>query len=334
MGGQWGSTQDSTMPANPPDSPPTLPHYRNNVIAFAGRVGGNQRFTVDRASIVEDATGKEKEPDAAPLMPIRNLMDLRPLLHPNLWKAAIIEGLGTLLLVYITTWASTAPAKIPVPPNPQFGPFNNAAFIGPLIGSILNILFLSLFITTFGPVSGAHFNPLITFATFCARLCSLPRMILYISFQVGGAAIAGLFVRASFGTRDFQAGGCWLYTEVVPVQDAFVIELLASTILLFLAFGVGLDPRQAQNIGPTLAPFLVGLTLGALTLSTAYTRYGYGGASLNPARCFGVYVGSRFPSYHWVHWVPDMLAAIIHGIVYCLIPPWLKVGTSTDISSA
>ncbi|KAH6888426.1 aquaporin-like protein [Thelonectria olida] len=304
------------------DSQPALPIYRSNVHSFAGRVGGNQSF--DRASFSQDGSLLEKEPDAVPSMPIRELMDLRPLLHPYLWKAAIIEGLGSLLLVYITTWASTAPARLPLPPTAQLGNFDNAAFIGPLIGGIANLFFLSLFITSFGAVSGAHFNPLITFATFCARLCSLPRMILYIFFQIGGSVIAGLFVRASYGTRDFQAGGCWIYPEVVPVREAFVIEFLAATILLFLAFGVGLDPRQSQIVGPTLAPFLVGLTFGTLTFTTAFTRYGYGGASLNPARCLGVYVGSRFPSYHWVHWVPDFLACVVHGIFYCFIPPWLK----------
>ncbi|KAF7553700.1 hypothetical protein G7Z17_g3468 [Cylindrodendrum hubeiense] len=277
-----------------------LPLYRNNVHPFAGRIGANQSFTIDPNS--DNDSVLEKEPDAAPLMPIMELMDLRPLLHVNLWKAAFIEGIGSMMLVYITSWANSAPAVIPIKPTAQLGNFNNAAFIGPLIGGITNMIFLSLFISAFGAVSGAHFNPLITIATFFARLCSLPRMILYVFFQIGGSVIAGLLVRVSYGTRDFQTGGCWLYPDEVPVQDAFVIELVSATTLLFLAFGVGLDPRQSQIVGPGLAPFLVGLTFGTLTFSTAFTRYGYGGAGLNPARCLGVFVGSRFPTWHWVHW--------------------------------
>ncbi|KAL6408822.1 hypothetical protein AUP68_07768 [Ilyonectria robusta] len=303
------------------DPEASLPMYRSNVHPFAGRIGANQSFTLDRS---DDGELLEKEPDAAPLMPIKELIDLGPLLHVNLWKAAFIEGVGSLMLVYITVWASAAPAVIPTRPTAQLGNFNNAAFIGPLIGGITNFVFLSLFISSFGAVSGAHFNPLITIATFFARLCSLPRMILYLFFQIGGSVLAGLLVRASYGTRDFQAGGCWIYPDEVPVQDAFVIELVAATILLFLAFGVGLDPRQSQIVGPSLAPFLVGLTFGTLTFATAYTRYGYGGAGLNPARCLGVFVGSRFPTWHWVHWVPDILACAIHGLIYCFIPPWSK----------
>lgn len=93
-----------------------------------------------------------------------------------------------------------------------------------------------------------------------------------------------------------------MYSDVVPVSDAFVVELMATFILLFFAFGVGLDPRQKQTVGPTLGPFLVGLALGSLSFGTAFTRFGYGGASMNPARCFGTFVGSRFPGWHWIHW--------------------------------
>ena len=117
-----------------------------------------------------------------------------------------------------------------------------------------------------------------------------------------GAALGGLLIRASYGTTNFKAGGCWLFTEVVPVGDVFVVELFSCLTLIFLAFGVGLDPRQKQVIPPSLAPFLVGLTLGVLTLATGFARYGYGGASMNPARCFGAFIGSEFPGWHWHHW--------------------------------
>ncbi|CAI6015217.1 unnamed protein product, partial [Clonostachys chloroleuca] len=252
--------------------------------------------------------------------------------------AALIEGVGSLLLIYITTWASLSPADIPA----QLGSPNNGVFVPPLIGGITSFIFLSLFISAFGPVSGAHFNPLISFATFCARLCSLPRLILYLSAQIGGSALAGLLIRASYGSRDFKVGGCWLSRDEILTREAFVIELVSTTILLFLAFGLGLDPRQAQVVGPTLAPFLVGLSFGTLAFATAYTRYGYGGPSFNPARCMGAFVGSRFPKWHWIHWyvnfrtmmtnlkltghcrVADGLACIIHGICYFFVPPWVK----------
>jgi glycerol uptake facilitator-like aquaporin len=54
----------------------------------------------------------------------------------------------------------------------------------------------------------------------------------------------------------------------------------------FLAFGVGLDPRQALVFGPQLGPILVGMTLGLVSFATTGTAGGFTGANMNPARCF------------------------------------------------
>jgi glycerol uptake facilitator-like aquaporin len=114
-------------------------------------------------------------------------------------------------------------------------------------------------------------------------------------------AIAGLLVRASYGSRDFKTGGCWLCSNVAPVSNLFVVEFLFCLALLFTAFGVGLDLRLRQVIGPALGPFLVGMTLGVLSFGRGFTRHGYGGVSMNPAKCLGTFVGSRFPGWHWIH---------------------------------
>ncbi|KAF5723639.1 Aquaporin PIP-type [Fusarium mundagurra] len=260
-----------------PSSEPSGPHYRSNSQPFAGRLGANQAYVVEGGTSEDDHV-LHHAPDATPHMSFRELMDMRPIKNLDLWKAALIEGIGTLLFVYITIWVSISPDTAPAAPTQRFGSFDNAAFLGPLIGGITNLIFITLFITSFGAVSGAHFNPLITFATFCARLCSLPRLILYVAAQVGGGALAGLLVRASWGGRDFKVGGCWLFTDIVPPRDIFVVELVSATLLLFLAFGVGLDPRQAKIIGPALGPFMVGLTVGTMSFASAFARYGYGGA--------------------------------------------------------
>lgn len=164
-------------------------------------------------------------------------------------------------------------------------------------------------------------NPLITLGTFFARLTTFPRMVLYIAAQLAGASLAGLLLRSAADTRFFKVGGCYLFTDMTSVQSAFTIEFVGSLLLLFLAFGVGLDPRQAEMFGPALGPVLVGLAAGSTALSLSFAKPGYGGAALNPARCFGVFVGSRFPSWAWVTWVAPLAASLFHGVVYFLVPP-------------
>lgn len=328
--------------------PPTRQQRRStiraypNIEPFAGRLGGNQTACL-RGDVTTESESNRAIPDATPWISLSQQLDLRAFASPGLWKAALIEGWGTLMFVYITIWASMSPNVRPQPPDAQLGNFNNAAFIGPAVGGFINFALLTLFIICFGAVTGAHFNPSITVATFVARLCSVPRAVLYVGAQTAGAALAGLLARASYGTADFKVGGCWLFPDLVPPADTFVVEFMATCLLLFIAFGTGIDPRQRETVGPALSPFLVGLGLGTISFGTAFTRYGYGGASMNPARCFGVFVGSQFPSWHWIHWSVDgqaldnqwtellindrvapFAACIAHGLCYHLAPPWRR----------
>ncbi|KAG9229600.1 aquaporin-like protein [Amylocarpus encephaloides] len=293
-------TSSSSSPSRP--IAPSKHRYKATTQPFIGRLGGNQDFALDGTDS-ENASKIKSVPDAAPCMPLRDQMDLNGFRSPGLWKAAVLEGMGTMLLNFTTIYINISPAEPPPErPSPRFGTFNNATFIGPLVGGLTSWLLVTLFTYTFGALTGAHLNPAITMATFFARLCTLPRMILYVSFQTGSSALAGLLIRAAYGTRFFKTGGCWLVTSEVSVSSAFVIELMTCTTLLFLAFGVGLDPRQKAVIGPSLGPVLVGLTVGVLSFGIGFGRYGFGGASVNPARCFGAFVGSRFPGWHWINW--------------------------------
>ena len=302
--------RDTSLPADPASQP------------FAGRIGGNQEFILDPKNI-ENAQTLKRVPDASPFISLPEIFNLRGFFERGLWRAAVIEGMGTLLLVWSSGFfGAHSSLTPPSQPSPTSGIYSTPIFLGPLTGSITNVILLSLFIYSLGPVTGAHLNPMITMSTFTARLTSFPRMVLYVAFQTAGAAIAGLLLRVSYGSRSFLAGGCFIDTTLVPTRDIFALEFMADFTLLFLAFGVGLDPRQRDTLGPTLGPFLVGLTLGVISFGTGFSRTGYGGSSMNPARCTGVFVGSSFPEWAWVVWIGPISASIVHGLVYWAFPPW------------
>lgn len=131
----------------------------------------------------------------------------------------------------------------------------------------------------------------------------------------------------------------------MSVGSAFTIEVTTDFMLIFLSFGVGLDPRQREVFGPALGPIFVGIILGITSFGTSYSQVGYSGFGTyhllqslgfnlvfckahrmftggNPARCFGAMVGSHFTSYHWIHWLGPIVASILHGIMYYFIPPY------------
>lgn len=59
--------------------------------------------------------------------------------------------------------------------------------------------------------------------------------------------------------------------------SAFVLEFVTDLALIFLAFAIGLDPRQREVFGPTLGPIFVGIVLALCIVSTGFVRSGYTG---------------------------------------------------------
>ncbi|KAH8693240.1 aquaporin-like protein [Talaromyces proteolyticus] len=280
---------------------------------FAGRIGANQEFTVDKDDS-EYAELLKNVPDAASSLSWSDSFSLIQFLQLNLWKSAVIEAMGTCLLVYISCFMAIGLSGV-------VKDFSSGPFVPSLVAGFANWILLSLFIFSTGPLSGGHLNPMITMATFFARLSTFPRSVLYIGFQLLGASVAGFLLRASLNSRSFFVPGCNFDPNVIPIGSAFTIECTVDFLAVFLAFGIGLDPRQKAVYGPSLGPILVGLILGISSFATGFTVTGYSGYSGNPARCFGAMVGTHFYSYHWVHWIAPLTASIIHGIIYWAVPP-------------
>ncbi|PNY27207.1 Aquaporin PIP2-7 [Tolypocladium capitatum] len=165
-----------------------------------------------------------------------------------------------------------------------------ACLLGAYIG-ISNTVLVSLFIYATAPASGGHINPMITFSAVLAGICPLPR------------------------------GGCFLDPSEISQGQAFLNEFVASFILLYLAYGVGLDPRQAVLFGPRLGPLLVGASLGLVTFGTSGIAPGYAGAQMNPARCFAYGIARRNLSDQWIWWFGPAAAALLMAAMYLAVPP-------------
>ena len=180
---------------------------------FAGRIGGNQEFTISPY----DASFT-KTPDASAIFSWKSSLSLLAFADPELWKQSCIEGVGTCLQVYISGLVSAGLGNIGV--STSLGSVAPAAF-----GSVVTGILVSLFIFGGGPVSGGHFNPLITIATFVARLSTFPRCVLYVVSQCVGAVVAGCLVRVSLALKPDEilpVPGCFIDTNLVTPGEAYV----------------------------------------------------------------------------------------------------------------
>jgi hypothetical protein len=70
-----------------------LTGLRPAVQPFAGRIGGNQALVLDRND-PKNSDFLKTVPDAAPFMRVSEALDLHGFRDWNLWKFAIVEGVG------------------------------------------------------------------------------------------------------------------------------------------------------------------------------------------------------------------------------------------------
>lgn len=156
--------------------------------AFAGRLGGGGTFTLSPTT----AADEKKSPDAFRETTWSALLSPSSFSSLFLWKLAFIEGVGTALQTFLS--GVLGHGLVPTVTETSIG-----AVFPVAMASLAQIFLISLFIWGAGPVTGAHFNPLITIGTFCAKLSSLPRTVLYVGFQCLGAVVGAYLVRASLG---------------------------------------------------------------------------------------------------------------------------------------
>jgi glycerol uptake facilitator-like aquaporin len=202
--------------------------------------------------------------------------------------------------------------------------FASGALFPALLGSLVNAITLSLLILCAGPISGGHINPLITIGTFFGQLTTFPRTVLYVLCQTAGATAAGFLIRLALGkphSPEIAILGCSIDPSAITLGEALVLETMSCLSLLSTAYALGLHPRYKTICGPVLGPVLIGLTLGLCTFVTGALKLGYTGASMNPARCFGLMSAQGRWDWHWVHWVGPVAAGALNAVLYCVISP-------------
>ena len=212
-------------------------------------------------------------------------------------RRLLAEFLGTLLLLTAVIGSAIMGERLAA---------GNAA-VALLANTLATVFALFVLIEVLGPVSGAHFNPLVTLAFGRqAGLGALARG-LYVLVQLAGAAAGAMLANAMFDLPVLQWAakarggfGQWL-AEVV------------ATAGLVLVIG---------RAGPGRAPALVAAYIGAAYWFTSSTSFA------NPAAAFGRMFSDTFAGI-----APASLAAFVAaqaigaGIGWCLAH-WL--GQSVD----
>ena len=168
----------------------------------------------------------------------------------NLSRRLVAEFLGTLLLV-CTVVGSGIMAD-------QLTDDVAVALLGNTIptGAILFVL-----ITILGPISGAHFNPAVSFAFLLRREISPSDTILYVIAQIIGGVLGTVVAHAMFALDFLQV------SETMRTgPDQWFAEIVATFGLVGIILG-------GIRFKPDAVPALVGLYITAAYWFTASTSF-------------------------------------------------------------
>jgi aquaporin Z len=215
--------------------------------------------------------------------------------RPPLARALCSEFAGTFALVSVVALGKAVAAS-----TGKVGDAELAVAPGLMIMAMIFAL---------SDVSGAHFNPAVTFAFALRRTFPLGRVTPYVVAQFSGAVAAALMVRSLYGT----SGMLGATQPTIGLGRGLAIETLLSWLLV----SVILHTAKRKPVVGVDAAFAVAATIILCGLIGAPAT----GASMNPARSIGpALVVSSWRGW-WIYVVGPIIGAtlatfttlIIHG---------------------
>jgi aquaporin Z len=168
----------------------------------------------------------------------------------------------------------------------------------------------------FGPISGGHFNPAVSFGLWAGGRFPASQLLPYILAQVIGAVIAaGVLYMIATGKAGFDLKGGFAsngFGEHSPGKYSLGAALITEIVMtfMFLMIILGTTHKRAP-VG--FAGLAIGLALVLIHLiSIPVTN-----TSVNPARSTGpaLFVGGWAIEQLWLFWVAPIVGAVLAGFV-------------------
>lgn len=249
------------------------------------------------------------------------------------------EFVGALLLVAVGAGAVVVLVLGPLQsfsrmveqtPEGQLPPQENifGGLLGNGFGDLMGValafgLILAVLVYAMGGVSGAHFNPAVTFALALSRRFSWTEVPLYWVAQCLGAIAGALVIGGIYGEKAVSFEGTDIFLGATTIADgvttwqAVLAEAVIAFILMTAIMAVAVDPRAPKG----WSGLVIGLSLTAGILLTGAAT----GGSANFARTLGPLVASWLPIYDaaglpwgelWIYGLGTLVGAAAAALLY------------------
>ena len=214
---------------------------------------------------------------------------------PTLSRRLFAEGLGTTLLLATVVGSGIMGANLSGG-NVAIALLGNTIPTGAMLVVLISIL---------GPVSGAHFNPVVSIAFALRRELTLPDTVAYIAVQFFGAVLGVYAAHMMFDLDIIQSS-----THIRTGYGQWFSEVIATFGLLLTIFGC------LEN-SPTSVPFAVGLYITAAYWFSASTSFA------NPAVTFARSLTDTFSGIAPADIFGFMVSQIIGMAIAAIVSNWI-----------
>jgi glycerol uptake facilitator-like aquaporin len=167
------------------------------------------------------------------------------------YKALFAEFLGTALLVTAIVGSGIMGSNL-----------SGDLLVALMANALSTALALGLLILTLGPVSGAHFNPVVSMALAIDQRFKAPRVAPYLAAQFAGAISGAILANVMFGSVAIQVSSKGMASEGTAIG-----EVVATAGLVFIILNL-IQSKRAD-----LIPMAVPAWIGSAYFFTSSTSF-------------------------------------------------------------
>jgi aquaporin Z len=174
------------------------------------------------------------------------------------------------------------------------------------ISAIFGLIIMAM-IYAVGDISGAHFNPAVTFGFWLAGRIALREVIIYVLSQIAGALAGSLALKALLPPH--PTFGATL--PAIDALQAFAFEAILTFILMYVIIHVAIGAKETG--------VMAGAAIGAtVTLAAAFAGP-VTGASMNPARSLAPALVSGRREALWIYLTAPFLGSALAVLTFKLM---------------
>ena len=190
--------------------------------------------------------------------------------------------------------------------------------LGLLGVALAHAVVLSVMVTALMRISGAHFNPAVTFGLWLANKIDAKDAGFYVLTQLVAAVVAALLVKTLLPSMAGEVTGYGVprIASDVDLIQAILIEAILTFFLVSAVFGTAVSPEAPSGIG--------GFGIGLVLLFDILVGGPLTGAAMNPARAFGPAAIANDWVGQGAYWIGPLLGGAVAALV------WGKVLLSKD----